>query len=129
VTEIPAEMANQAKEFHEKMVEKIVEFDDALMERYLNGDHNFKPAELRATLRKGVLASKIFPVLCGSSYKNKGVQPMLDAVCDYLPSPLDLPPITGLDVLTNEPRERKPSDKEPFRRLCSRFKPTHLSVN
>lgn len=117
VVEIPADMAEQAKEYHEKMVEKIVEYDDALMERYLNGDHNFTPAELRETLRKGVLQSKIFPVLAASSYKNKGVQPMLDAVCDYLPSPLDLPAIKGLDPYKGGPLERKPSDKEPFSAL------------
>src|SRR5262249_39829799 len=88
-----------------------------LMERYLNGDENFTPEELRKTLRKGVLQSKIFPVLCGSSYKNKGVQPMLDAVCDYLPSPLDLPAIKGTHVMTGQPVERKASDSEPFAAL------------
>ena len=117
VVDIPAEMKAQADEYREKMVEKIVEFDDAMMERYLNGDHKFTPAELRKVLRRGVLQSKIFPVLCGSSYKNKGVQPMLDAVCDFLPSPLDVPPVTGTDALTGEPCERKADDKEPFSAL------------
>ncbi len=117
IEEIPADMAEQAKEYHDKMVEKIVEFDDDMMERYLNGEHNFKPSELRKVLRKGVLQTKIFPVLCGSSYKNKGVQPMLDAVCDFLPSPVDVPPLTGLDALTGEPRERKADDKDPFSAL------------
>ena len=117
VVDIPEEMKAQAGEYREKMVEKIVEFDDAMMERYLNGDHKFTPAELKKILRKGVLQSKIFPVLCGSSYKNKGVQPMLDAVCDYLPSPLDVPPATGTDAMTGEPCERKPDDKEPFSAL------------
>ena len=107
----------QAKEYHEKMVEKIVEFDDSLMERYIGGDHDFTPVELRKTLRKGVLQSKIFPVLCGSSYKNKGVQPMLDAVCDFLPSPVDLPPVRGTEPYTGEAIERKPEDKEPFSAL------------
>ncbi len=117
VLEIPDEMKAQAQEYHDKMVEKIVEFDDALMERYLNGDHNFTPVELRKTLRVGVLKSKIFPVLCGSSYKNKGVQPMLDAVCDFLPSPVDLPPVKGTNADTSEPAERKASDAEPFSAL------------
>ncbi|MDE2312601.1 MAG: elongation factor G, partial [Elusimicrobia bacterium] len=117
VVDIPAEMKAQADEYREKMVEKIVEFDDAMMERYLNGEHNFTPAELKKILRKGVLQSKIFPVLCGSSYKNKGVQPMLDAVCDYLPSPLDVPPVSGTNALTGEPVERKADDKEPFSAL------------
>ncbi len=117
VLEIPDEMKAQAQEYHDKMVEKIVEFDDAMMERYLNGDHNFTSAELRKTLRTGVLKSKIFPVLCGSSYKNKGVQPMLDAVCDFLPSPVDLPPVQGTDVDTGNPVERKASDSEPFSAL------------
>ncbi len=117
VVDIPAEMKAQADEYREKMVEKIVEFDDAMMERYLNGEHNFTSAELKKTLRKGVLQSKIFPVLCGSSYKNKGVQPMLDAVCDYLPSPLDVLPVKGTNALTGEPVERKPNDREPFSAL------------
>ena len=117
VLDIPADMAEQAKEYREKMIEKIVEFDDALMERYLNGDHNFTAVELRKTLRKGVLRSKIFPVLAASSYKNKGVQPMLDAVCDYLPSPLDLPPIAGTDPFQGKPLERKADDQEPFSAL------------
>jgi len=116
--EIPADMKEKAKEYHHKMVEKIVEYDDALMERYLNGDEKFTEEELRKTLRKGVLQCKIFPVLCASSYKNKGVQPMLDAVCDFLPSPLDLPPIKGHDIYDNEKIvERHSDDKEPFSAL------------
>jgi elongation factor G len=117
IEEIPADMKEQAEEYHAKMVEKIVEFDDKLMERYLNGDTKFTADELRKTLRKGVLACKIFPVLCGSSYKNKGVQPMLDAVCQFLPSPTDVPPMMGSDVMTGAPIERKPADSEPFSAL------------
>ncbi|OGR71478.1 MAG: translation elongation factor G [Elusimicrobia bacterium GWC2_65_9] len=116
--EIPVEMKAQADEFHAKMVEKVVEFDDALMERYLNGDTTFTADELKRTLRKGVLQCKIFPVLCASSYKNKGVQPMLDAVCDYLPSPLDLPAIEGRDIFDQEKViERRADDKDPFSAL------------
>ena len=118
VEDIPADMARQAKQYRDKMIEKIVEFDDVLMHRYIKkGEHHFSSEELRAALRKGVLQCKIFPILCGSSYKNKGVQPMLDAVCDYLPSPLDIPAIKGTDALTGEARECHPVDKEPFAAL------------
>ena len=116
--EIPAEMKEEAEKYHANMVEKIVEYDDKLMERYLNGETNFTQEELRKTLRVGVLQCKIFPVLCASSYKNKGVQPMLDAVADYLPSPLDLPPTKGHDIYDLEKIvERKADDKDPFSAL------------
>jgi elongation factor G len=116
--EIPAEMKEESEKYHANMVEKIVEFDDALMERYLNGETKFSAEELKKTLRKGVLQCKIFPVLCASSYKNKGVQPMLDAVCEFLPSPLDVPPTQGHDIFDAEKIvERKPDDKEPFSAL------------
>jgi len=116
--EIPADMKEQAEKYHATMVEKIVEFDDALMDRYLNGETNFTQAELKKALRNGVLQCKIFPVLCASSYKNKGVQPMLDAVCEFLPSPLDVPPTQGHDIFDLEKVvERKADDKEPFSAL------------
>ncbi|MDD5304559.1 MAG: elongation factor G, partial [Elusimicrobia bacterium] len=116
--EIPADMKDEAAKYHATMVEKIVEFDDALMERYLNGDTKFTQDELKKTLRKGVLQCKIFPVLCASSYKNKGVQPMLDAVCDFLPSPLDLPPTQGHDIFDPEKVvERTADDAAPFSAL------------
>jgi len=117
VTEIPAALQAKAKQWHDKMVEQIIEFEDDAMEKYLHGGHEFAPAELRRILRKGVLQSKIFPVLAASSYKNKGVQPMLDAVCDYLPSPLDRPTVMGLDPHTDAPVERTASDTEPFAAL------------
>ncbi len=117
VVDIPEDMKDQAAEWREKLIEQIVEFDDAMMEQYLEGKHDFAPEQLRQTLRKGVLQSKIFPVLCGSSYKNKGVQPMLDAVCDYLPCPTDLPPVKGSDPFTGAPLERKAADAEPFSAL------------
>ena len=117
VTDIPRDMAAKAKEWREKLIEKVVEFDEAAMGRYVHGNHDFKPAELRRFLRLGVLQSKIFPVLAASSYKNKGVQPMLDAVCDFLPSPVDLPPVQGVDPRTDVPVERKASDREPFAAL------------
>jgi elongation factor G len=117
VTEIPAALKAKATQWHEKMIEQIVEFDDAAMDKYLHGSHEFAPAELRRILRQGVLQSKIFPVLAGSSYKNKGVQPMLDAICDYLPSPLEMPSIQGVDPRTDAPVQRKASDEEPFAAL------------
>lgn len=117
VTDIPEDMKEKAAEWREKMLEKVVEFDDDMMEKYLEGKHDFTPDQIRKTLRKGVLACKIFPVLCGSSYKNKGVQPMLNAVCDFLPSPIDLPPVKGTDPYSGAPLERKAADNEPFSAL------------
>lgn len=95
-SDIPSDMKEDVARFRQEIVEKIVEFDDTLMEKYLNGDE-VSPAELKAALRKATLELKAFPVLCGSAFKNKGVQPLLDAVIDYLPSPLEVPPIVGVD--------------------------------
>ncbi len=117
VVDIPPDLKDKAREYHEKMVEKIVEFDDSAMEKYLNGQHEFDPKDLRRILRVGVLRSKIFPVLCGSSYKNKGVQPMLDAVCDFLPSPVDLPPVKGREPRSENELQRQADDKQPFAAL------------
>jgi len=117
IVDIPAEYAEQAKKAHEELLEKICDFDDGLMERYLNGDRNFAVAEIRAALRKGVISGRFFPVLCGSSYKNKGVQPLLDSVCHYLPSPIDMPPVRGTDILTGGATERQHKDSEPFSAL------------
>ncbi|MBI5202812.1 MAG: elongation factor G [Elusimicrobia bacterium] len=123
VVEIPANMVEQAKEWHDKLVEKIVDFDDDMMTSYLEGKTNFSPDQLRKTLRKGVLQGKIFPVLCGSSYKNKGVQTMLDAVCDFLPCPLDLPSVKGTDPFKGSALERKADDNEPFSALMFKLQP------
>jgi elongation factor G len=95
ITDVPADMKTEVDRFRTEIIEKIVEFDDALMEKYLNGEE-VSPAELKAALRKATLQLKAFPVLCGSAFKNKGVQPLLDAVIDYLPSPLEVPPIVGV---------------------------------
>lgn len=94
VTEVPADLKVDAERYRSEIVEKIVELDDALIERYLNGEE-VTPKELKQALRKGTLAKKVFPVFCGAAFKNKGVQPLLDGVIDYLPSPLDVPPATG----------------------------------
>lgn len=96
VTDIPPDMAADVAKVRTESIEKIVEFDDALFEKYLGGEE-VTPAELRAALRKGVLSLKAFPVLCGAAFKNKGVQPLLDAAVYYLPSPLDVPPVVGHD--------------------------------
>jgi elongation factor G len=112
--EIPEELKAEAQEVRTHMIEKLADFDDAIMERYLGGETNFSEEEIRKAIRKGTLTGKFFPVVCGSSYKNKGVQPLLDAVCYYLPSPLDIPPVKGTNPDTGKEEERKHSDKEPF---------------
>ncbi|MGE5577738.1 MAG: elongation factor G [Syntrophothermus sp.] len=115
--EIPGDMKRQAVEYREKMVEAIAETDDVLMEKYLEGQE-IGADELKAALRRATLAVKIVPVLCGSSFKNKGVQPLLDAVVDYLPAPTDLPPTRGTDPGTGEEVLRGVSDGEPFSALA-----------
>ncbi len=115
--EIPADLLEKAKEYREKLIEAASETDDVLMEKFIEGKA-ITEAELMAGIRKATIAQKIFPVICGSSFKNKGVQNLLDAVCDYLPSPLDIPPVKGHSV--DNPDEivmRKPDDKEPFSAL------------
>ena len=113
VEEIPAELLEQAKEYHLKLVEKAADFDDAIMEKYLEGEEPTKE-ELKAAIRKGTLANALIPVVCGTSYRNKGVQKLLDAIVDYLPSPLDIPPVVGTDPATGEEVIRHASDEEPF---------------
>jgi elongation factor G len=114
--EIPAELADQAKEYREKLVEVAVELDDDVMTAYLEGKEP-DVATLKRLIRKATIAGTFFPVLCGSAFKNKGVQPLLDAVVDFLPSPADVPPVKGVDLKGNEV-ERKPSDSEPLALLA-----------
>jgi elongation factor G len=114
--EIPGDLLDQAKEYREKMIEAAVELDDEAMAGYLDGKEPDE-ATLKRLIRKGVLSGTFFPVLAGSAFKNKGVQPLLDAVVDYLPSPLDVPPIKGIDSKGNEV-ERKASDGEPLAMLA-----------
>jgi elongation factor G len=114
--EIPAELLDQAKEYREKLVEAAVELDDEVMGAYLEGKEPDVPT-LKRLVRKATISSAFFPVFCGSAFKNKGVQPLLDAVVDYLPSPLDVPPVKGVDLKGNEV-ERKPSDTEPMSLLA-----------
>ncbi|MFV0520057.1 MAG: elongation factor G [Lachnospirales bacterium] len=115
--EIPAEYTDKANEWHDAMVESICENDDALLEKFFEGEIP-SVEELKATLRKGTIACKITPVLCGSAYKNKGVQKLLDAVIDYLPAPTDIPAIKGTEIGTDKEVERHASDEEPFSALA-----------
>jgi elongation factor G len=115
--EVPADMREQVKEYREKMIEGLAEVDEHLMEKYVHGEP-ITPAELKAAVRKGTISMKLFPILCGASFKNKGVQPLLDAVIDYLPSPLDIPPIQGINPETKEAEERKAADDAPFAALA-----------
>jgi len=115
--EIPEDMKELAAEYRDKMLELCCEFDDDMMEKYLDGKTDFSEEQIKKAIRTGVLQNKLFPVLAASSYKNKGVQPMLDAVCDYLPCPTDLPPVEGTDPNTEKPVQRRADDKEPFSAL------------
>ena len=120
VEEIPADLVKKAKQFHQIMVETIIENadDDALMSKWIEGEE-FTPEELKKALRKACIAMKIFPVICGTAFKNKGVQPMLDAVVDFLPSPLDVPPIKGIDPDNKDKAiERHADDTEPLSALA-----------
>jgi elongation factor G len=114
--EIPADLVDQAKEYREKLVEAAVELDDDAMTAYLEGKEP-DVATLKRLIRKATIESKFFPVFCGSAFKNKGVQPLLDAVVDYLPSPVDVPAVKGIDMKGNEV-ERKSSDDEPMSLLA-----------
>lgn len=116
--DIPADLEEKAKEYRQALVEAVVEADDEIMESYLNGEE-ISVENLKKCIRKGTVNSLFVPVLCGSAFKNKGVQPLLDAVIDYLPSPLDVPAVKGVSVRDHEVvLERKASDKEPFSGLA-----------
>ena len=115
--EIPEEYLQKAQEYRAQLVEAVSETDDGLMMKYLDGEEPTVD-ELKTALRKATIEGKINPVLCGTSYRNKGVQPLLDAVVDYLPSPLDVPPVVGISKNNEKEVERKPSDDEPFAALA-----------
>ena len=115
--EIAADLLDQAKEYHEKLVEQAVELDEGAMEAYLEGEHPDIDT-IKKLIRQGTVHNIFVPILCGSAFKNKGVQPMLDAVVDYLPSPLDVPPMKGIDYKTGEEVTRAPSDSEPLSMLA-----------
>ena len=115
--EIPAEYREKAEEYRQKMLDTIAETDDELMMKYLEGEE-LTEEEIKAALRKATVECTLCPVVCGSSYKDKGIQPMLDAVVDYMPSPLDIPAIKGINPDTNEEDHREADDSEPFAALA-----------
>jgi elongation factor G len=115
--DIPADLVERAKEYREKMVEALADQDDELAAKYLEGKEVSKE-EIKKILRKATMTGKFYPMMCGSSFKNKGVQPMLDAVCDYLPSPLDVPPTKGYHPKTEEEVTRPTADEAPFSALA-----------
>ena len=117
VIDIPADLVEQAQMYRDAMIEEISSYDDALMEKYLAGEELTK-AEIKESIRKCTLNIQICPVICGSSFKNKGVQNLLDAVLDYMPAPTDIPAIQGIDANTELPIERHASDSEPFSALA-----------
>ena len=117
VTPIPEDLADQAEAYRHDLIDVLSAFDETILEKYV-GDEEITGEDLRRALRHGTIANEVVPVLCGSAFKNKGVQPMLDAVVDFLPSPLDLPPVSGTDVRGEEELTRKPDDSEPFAALA-----------
>ncbi len=116
-TEIPENMREEAEAWREKLVESVAETDEELMMKFLEGEE-ITIEEIKKVIRQQTIAGEMYPVFCGSAYKNKGVQMMLDGVLDYMPSPVDIPPIQGINPDTEEPDERKASDKEPFSALA-----------
>ena len=117
VEPIPADMVDLANEYHEKLMDAVSMFDEEIMEAYLGGEE-VPQEKIRAAIRKATIANEMVPVTCGTSYKNKGVQKMLDAIVDYMPSPLDIPPIKGINPKTDEEDERPADDNAPFSALA-----------
>ncbi len=115
--EIPDELSDKASEYRNLMIETLSDFDDDIMEKYLDGE-DIEEKTIKEAVRKVTIGNKLTPVLCGSAFKNKGVQPLLDAVVEYLPSPVDIPPVKGIDLNTNEETHRKADDKEPLSLLA-----------
>ncbi len=117
IEEIPADMKEMAQKYHKELIEAVAEFDDEVMQKYLDGKE-ISQEELQSCIRKGTISNQFNPVFCGSAFKNKGVQPLLDAVINYLPSPLDIPPVKGHNADTNEEETRETSDEAPFSALA-----------
>jgi elongation factor G len=118
LSDIPDELREQADEYHSQLIDAVADHDDELMETYLEDESRVTPEMLKRAVRAATLDISVTPVLLGSAFKNKGVQPLLDAVIDYLPSPLDVPPIHGLDPRTHKELSRRPSEDEPFSALA-----------
>ena len=117
ITDIPEDYKLLADEYRDKLIENLAEYDDNIMEKYLEGQEVTVP-EIKAAIRKGTIAVKMIPICCGSSYRNKGVQMLLDAIVDYMPAPTDIPSIKGTNPKTGEEELRHPSDSEPFSALA-----------
>lgn len=117
IVDIPDDMKEEAEKYHQIMIETICETDDDLMMKYLDGEE-LSIEDIKTAIRKAVVTNRLFPVLCGSAYKNKGIQMLLDAVVDYMPSPLDIPPVDGTDPDTGEEDHRETDDKAPFSALA-----------
>ena len=117
ITEIPAELLAEAEKHRNTLIETVAEADEELLMKYLEGEE-LSIEEIKSSIRKMTIEGTMVPVLCGSAYKNKGIQPLLDAVVDYLPSPIDIPPIKGIDPKTGKEAERVSSDDEPFSALA-----------
>ena len=116
--EIPADLVDTVNEYREALVEAVAEYDDALLEKFFEDPDSITIEEMRAAIRAAVLDMKIVPMMCGSAFKNKGVQALLDAVCAFLPSPVDVDAIEGTNPKTDEVEVRKPSVDEPFAALA-----------
>jgi elongation factor G len=117
VRQIPDDLADQAEEYRAKLIDVLSTFDENILEKYV-GEEEITVEDLRSAIRAGTISNEIVPILNGTAFKNKGVQPLLDAIVNYLPSPVDLPPVTGVTMKGNEEVERKPSDSEPFAALA-----------
>jgi elongation factor G len=126
IVDIPADLVEEAERYHSELVDALSNFDDAITEKYLEGEE-ITPDDIHQGLRTATIANQLVPVLCGSAFKNKGVQPMLDAVIDYLPSPLDIPPTKGMDMKGIEELERVTSDAAPFSALAFKIATDPLS--
>ena len=118
IGDIPAELREQAEEYHHQLIDAVAEQDEELLETYLMDESSVTPEMIRRAVRAATLAATITPVLCGSAFKNKGVQPLLDAVIDHLPSPLDVPPVHGIDPRTEHELSRRATDEDPFAALA-----------
>ncbi|EKC67255.1 translation elongation factor G, partial [human gut metagenome] len=114
---IPDDMKELAEKYRAKLIEHVADQDDELMEKYFNGEE-FTVEEIKRTIRKSTIENKMVPITCGTSYRNKGVQPLLDAIVDYMPAPTDVPAIKGVNPDTDEEEDRHSSDSEPFSALA-----------
>ena len=115
--DIPADLMETAQKYHDELIEAVASYDDALMEKYFGGEE-LTEEEIKSVIRKATIANDLVPMCCGTSYRNKGVQPLLDAIVDYMPAPTDIPAIGGVNPYTDKEEDRHPSDDEPFSALA-----------